>query len=312
MFSIPPLPPEQPPWGQFQVWWQQVKLAIETNETSQNTLLAQIIAAQTAATAAQATATTAQTTASANMPDVPTASIACDSAGTPNTGQLPKNIGVKRYNGTTDVTAAAAWSQATFSGTITCTVGAATGVLNITAMASNSAVVTVTSVHNGITLSRKVTINKALAAAATTGTGGGTSSSTSTFNAINSSTHADISGTLTVTVGSVGTVTLSAPLYVDTANSGTAANYPVFGKWQWDSTGAGAWTDLATEVQSNPDCAIVAEGAGVYSEYSGTLTCSASKTGLAAASSQKFRLVARNGSGTRSMTFSGTASGVGS
>ncbi len=69
-FKLPTLPPVQPQWGQFQVWWQQVKTAIEKQETAQDDLLAAIIAANaaaaaanTAATTAQAAATTAQTTA---------------------------------------------------------------------------------------------------------------------------------------------------------------------------------------------------------------------------------------------------------
>ncbi len=56
-FKLPTLPPVQPQWGQFQVWWQQVKTAIENQETVQDTLLTQIVAAQAAATAAQTTAT---------------------------------------------------------------------------------------------------------------------------------------------------------------------------------------------------------------------------------------------------------------
>ncbi len=62
-FTLPRLPPGQPDWTQFQIWWQQVVEAIEGQETNQDALLTQILAAQAAAAAAQATATSAQTTA---------------------------------------------------------------------------------------------------------------------------------------------------------------------------------------------------------------------------------------------------------
>ncbi len=59
-FKLPPLPPVQPQWGQFQVWWQQVKTAIEAQEFRQDELLEAIIAADAAAAAANAAAVTAQ------------------------------------------------------------------------------------------------------------------------------------------------------------------------------------------------------------------------------------------------------------
>jgi cell pole-organizing protein PopZ len=70
-FDLPRLPVFSPQdWGELaafmsdlQVWWQQVVEAIETQETTQDDLLAQIIAAQDAAAAASAAAATAQTTA---------------------------------------------------------------------------------------------------------------------------------------------------------------------------------------------------------------------------------------------------------
>lgn len=59
-FKLPTLPPTQPEWLQFQIWWQQVVDAIEAQENSQNDLLTQIIAAQAAADTAAAAAATAQ------------------------------------------------------------------------------------------------------------------------------------------------------------------------------------------------------------------------------------------------------------
>lgn len=58
-FDPPPLPPIQPQWGQFQVWWQQVL----GNLQGELGALAAAIAAQATADAAAADAATAQTTA---------------------------------------------------------------------------------------------------------------------------------------------------------------------------------------------------------------------------------------------------------
>jgi Flp pilus assembly protein TadG len=60
-FDPPPLPPIQPPWGSFQVWWQQVLGQLKNElgglETAIDALNA-ANAAQAAADAAEATATT--------------------------------------------------------------------------------------------------------------------------------------------------------------------------------------------------------------------------------------------------------------
>jgi len=38
-FALPPLPATEPSWSAFQVWWQQVKEAIERNEVRQGSIL---------------------------------------------------------------------------------------------------------------------------------------------------------------------------------------------------------------------------------------------------------------------------------
>jgi len=37
--QLPPLPPTEPPWSAFQVWWQEVKEAIEKNDQAQTDIL---------------------------------------------------------------------------------------------------------------------------------------------------------------------------------------------------------------------------------------------------------------------------------
>jgi hypothetical protein len=65
-FDPPPLPPTQPQWGQFQVWWQQVVSSLQGElgalATAQAALAA-AVAAQSTANTAVTNAATAQTTA---------------------------------------------------------------------------------------------------------------------------------------------------------------------------------------------------------------------------------------------------------
>lgn len=252
---------------------------------------------------------TAQDTADASMPDIPDVTITADSSGTVHAGQLPRNVAAKRFDGATNVTATSTWSFTVDSGSITATIGAATGVLNITALGSTS-VVTITSVHNSITKSRKVTIIKSIAAPSSGG-GGGTSATDTAFASFNSTTHAAVSDELTVTVGSAGEVALSAPLSVYTAEEAPAGTFEVFGIWQWFD--GAAWVDRGVEVASDPDARVVFDAEqSIYFASAGTLSVSHTHTGLVAGSSHKYRLMARNAAGTRIMYLSGTASAVGS
>jgi hypothetical protein len=284
---LPRLPLSQPSFSQLRTWWQRLCEAIEAQFTD---ILEALI----------------------TIDDVVTVNIAADYTGaiTPS-NQLPKNVLFKVREGSTDITTAAAWAVAVDSGSISCSIGASTGVLNITALGSTS-VVTATAVYQGITRTRKVQINLNTGQPPASGSGGGSSSSASTFSTINSTTHAAIC-TLTATAGSGGVVTLAAPLDVTTALAATTVTLQVYGKWQWDSTGGGVWVDLAAEVSSSPDCRIAFDPDSLdYYVTDGSLSVPDSKTGLTPGSPYDFRLMARKNSGARVMSFIGTASAVGS
>ena len=291
--SVPPLPAGRAivdkngqPTLDFTVYWQQV--------------IGGIVTAVNALTAAQA----AQAAADAIMPDIAPLTIYADHTGTVQTGQLPRNVPALRYNGVTNVTTSSTWSFVVVSGGITATIGAATGVFNITALTS-TAVVTITSVYAGITKSRTLVVTKAIGTAPA-GTGGGTTATDNTFTSFNLTSMSTVSDELTVLAGTAGQVQLSAPLEVGT-DATIGSSYRVFGIWQWDSTGAGVWVDLGTEVQSNPDASVEAEVL-----YLGALSVSHTKTGLIAGSSHKFRLRARRSAFAGVRNLYGTASAVGS
>jgi hypothetical protein len=223
--------------------------------------------------------------------------------------QLPYQVAIKRFSGDTDVTTLTAWSLTADAG-ITATIGASTGLLSITAITA-SGTITVSSIYNGITKTKLVPVTLSIGATPSTGSGGGGStSSDTTFNSISSATHAAISDELTVTVGSSGTVTLNAASLTVRTTKDTTGTFPVYGLWRWWN--GAAWADVGTEVQSSPDCTLDYDSeVGIYFfSPSGSLTVNTSKTGLGVGTSQKFQLYARNSSGTRTMTFTGTASAI--
>jgi hypothetical protein len=296
-FTLPRLPPNVVTPQDMQIWWQQVVEAIESEVGSLEASVQALAVAKE------------------YMPTLPEVTINADYTGTVSpSNQLPKTILCKRFNGTTDVTALSTWSAVARIGGATATINSATGALQLTAI-TGSDIVDVTSVRSvegaSITLTQPQQFVFAPAQAPSGGGGGGGSTeSTSTFASINSASHAAIC-TLTATAGASGIITLAAPIATTTAEAFPALTYKVFGKWQWDSTGGGVWVDLAAEVSSSPDCS-VSNVSGEYIVNDGSLSVPDSKTGLVAASSHNFRLMARNNSGTRVMSFYGTASAVGS
>lgn len=245
------------------------------------------------------------------MDDILTQTIYADHTGAALAGQLPKTLTAKRYFNEVDVTASSTWSIAVRSGSATVSIGAATGAITISAVGAAASVVRVTSVRNALTIYKDFTIIRSNANPPSSGSGGGTSASDSTFASFNSATHAAVSDELTVTTGTAGEVALSAPLNVTTAAAAPDGTYEVFGKWEWYN--GAAWVDVAAEVASNPDTLVIYESeSNIYVTNAGSISVAATKTGLGASTSQKFRLMARNASGTRTMTFSGTASAVAS
>lgn len=131
----------------------------------------------------------------------------------------------------------------------------------------------------------------------------------SSFASINTTDHAVISDELPVVVGGSGTVTLSTYMGISTAKTAPTGIFDVWGKWQWWD--GAAWQDVAAEVAADTPVEVTGSS-GIYSLDPGALVVNTSKTGLPEATSQKFRLMARNDSGTRTMTFFGTASAIAS
>jgi hypothetical protein len=242
----------------------------------------------------------------ASMPTPSPVSIYADYTGAYLTGQLPRTIPVQRFLNGDDVSTRTRWFLSTLSGSITATIDQ-TGVIAITALGSSS-VLQVQSNRDKVTLTCNVTVNRVVGTPPTISNSGGTDVSTTSFNTINSSVYAAITDPLTVTVGSSGTVTLNAPLNVTTAATSPAATIAVFGKWQW--LNGATWTDVGTEIQSDPDCQVEFAGQKTFQTDDGVLTVNQSQSGLTVGASVQFRLMARTGGSTRTMIFTGTASAI--
>lgn len=293
-----------------QRWQQSTVEKIEAQETLQDSALADIQALQTEQTAmlvdiqtalanagiALTTATTALANANAIMPDIAPVTITADYTGTVLDGQLPRNIAATRFNDETDVTTSSAWSATTISGDADYTIGAATGVLNLTDITTTT-VVEITSVRDGITRSRRVTITKALQEPPVSSGSLESAYDSSISPTTTASYSAANAGPLTLACGASGTVELAAPLSFVAAAAGI---YAAYGKWQVSPAGAGTWADVDTEIRSP----VPTFGQGTNE---GSLTVNQSAPGLTPSSDYDFQLLLRNDTGTDTLYYAGTA-----
>lgn len=250
--------------------------------------------------------------------DVPAkSSFAADYDGTVKTWQFPRSLAAKRFRGAVDVTTTTAWSI-TATG-CTASIGAATGVISITAV-TTSGKIAVTSVRDGVTLVSEIIVDVAKDLPPSGGSGGGTTASDPTIaNVVSASYGTTHAGVLTVKPGSGGTVTLSAPLDFTVDAASPAGSFHLYGKWLWRIVG-GSWADVAAEVQSGLSCDIVYDAEGGFYDLlqSGSISVNTSKTGLTAGTDYEFQLQLRNpttpagAQTTRTRYVTGTATATGS
>ena len=272
---------------EFQRWWQSVVTSIETQEAAQDALLEQIIAARAAA--------------GTYIVGPATATIEAQTNGTPTSGELPATFTFTLYQDAVEIDdSGITWSATVSLGTAT--IAITDGVLTLSALTSNEAVVMVTAVYGDITRTVNFRIVKRIAAPdLNTGTGG-TSATDNSFEDVDSATYIPVTDPMNITTGTVGEVELAAPLTIDTPTSTPSGSYNVLLRWQQDVSGV--WTDVGSEATGTP-----AEGLGIP----GTVTANETLTGLTASTAYSFRLTAKKDTAdivTRYLT--GTASATGS
>lgn len=243
--------------------------------------------------------------------------IYADTAGTVKSGQLPKNVNLSASSGSAVVTTSGTWSRTATTG-ITCTIGAATGVLAISAMTGSDVYVPVSFTYGTPAVTRTASVHvkrqddppsSSGGAGATGGTSASTTSLGDTTGTAYDTTFA-VSDTLTVVAGSVGQVACVAPISFARDNVGVNGVTGCFGKWQW-RVPAGVWADITSEVQET-DTAVENVSGITY----GSVSVSHTKTGLGSGTTYEFRFLwrQRNVSGTASAAtrMSGTLTATGS
>jgi hypothetical protein len=242
--------------------------------------------------------------------------VPCDSSGTPDPGQFPVVIQAKLIRNGSIVTAGIAWTYRILSGganglnpgsapTALAEVG--TTAFQLASLESTSAVVELKATQGDRERTGTIQFDKLIPPPPTGGSSsggntGGTAASDSSLASINSSTMAVVSDELIVTVGSNGEVALTASISIDKSTGGPGI-YPVYGVFDWWN--GSAWVDVGTETNSEPDLIRNREpvedgGSNItYTQVIGSLAIATSKTGLTAASSQKFRLKCRTAGSTQ-------------
>lgn len=235
--------------------------------------------------------------------------IRANSDGTIKSGELPRNVGFSASVGTANVTSVTAWSRTAPAG-ITCTIGASTGVLNITGLTVAEAEVTITGTYNGVTRTIRHRVRRENDPPTSTGGSGSTSATTTTLGATTGAAYDAtnaVSATLTVQAPASGNIKCTAP--VDFVRSGSTSGVTgAFGKWQWRAVG-GTWADIATEVADGGDASTTIEqdvetGQTFEIDYPGVLSVVHTKTGLTSGTNYEFRFLWRR------VDVSGTAANV--
>ncbi len=242
----------------------------------------------------------------------PSVTIYADGTGTVKSAQLPKSVSLTASNGTADVTTSGTWSRTVTTG-VTCTIGAATGIVSITALSASAVEVPISFTYSGVTRTGTLKIIRQDDAPTNTGGAGATGGTTGTTTTLGDTTGTAydttnaVSNTLTVIAGSGGRVDLSAPITYDrsTAISGSTG---ALGKWQW-RVPAGVWADA-------PGGETTYTIAASSSSGSGEISAADAVTGLTNGSTYEFRFLWRrsNVSGTASNIYrvTGTLTAVGS
>ena len=227
------------------------------------------------------------------------ATVNYDYLGAAKAGELPRDLLFKAATAAgTDVTTGSAWSAALKAGSVTFTIGAATGVLNVTALGVDGGTVELTASYAGKTGKASIALirNPDPPPVSTGGGGGGgggtvgNTDSTSAIASTASATHAVVTRLLTVKVGASGSVALSFPGSFKRTTTGTNG---AFGKWQRSPSGAGTWTDVASETASTVSADRVVGGAEPYSNP-GSLTVNPTASSLTVGSNYDFRLLLRS------------------
>ena len=235
----------------------------------------------------------------------PPISVAYNFDGSIKANQLPRTLNFKLLRGAgTDVTALANWSAVLKSGNAVFSIGAATGVLEITTLSSDAAFEASAAYLGRISKGQSSATRKLDDPPVMTGGGGGaTSDATSSITSTTSSAYgAANTRTLTVSPGAGGIVNLA---FAGEFTRASAGNASAFGKWQWRVVG-GTWADVAAQIQSS--ASVSTTGYPEPETTAGSILVNQQKSGLSAAA-HEFQMLLRGGV-SATLDWTGTASGA--
>jgi hypothetical protein len=228
--------------------------------------------------------------------------------GTVKINELPKTLNFKLIRGAgLDVTTLANWSAVLKSGSAAFSIGAATGVLEITSLASDAVFEVSASYLGTIRKGQSAAVRKVDDPPVMTGggSGGATSDATASIAPTTSSAYAGAqTRILPIAAGAGGVVNLAYPGEFSRATNGSAN---AAGKWQWRVVG-GTWADIAGEIASSTPA--TKTGAPEPDNTRGTILVNQQKTGLSAGVTYEFQLLLR-GSVAVTLNWIGNASGAG-
>lgn len=233
-----------------------------------------------------------------------------------DTGQLPKNIQITRYRGSTDVSSSSTWTIISQGGVTGGTVTVSNGVVTIPAGVTipSSTEIIVKSTRDSFDLLSKIAITRLDAAPPNTGGGGGTTVNDSSFDGVSGTTLTVISDILTVKTGSNGQIVFSAPLEIYADAATPIGTFGAIAQWKYRPI-SGSFSNAGSQAN---------EISGAYVYYdpeflsyfadSGYIEVSATVTGLSANTDYEVQLSAARDSSSPAKTiyFAGTASATGS
>jgi hypothetical protein len=224
--------------------------------------------------------------------------IHADSTGTVKSGELPRDVGLTASIGTGNVTTLGTWAMTTTSG-VTCTMGASTGVLNITALSATEVYVPVSFTYAGITRNATVHIVRQDDQSVSSGGASGDSpSQTSGFTSFSGTTFVVVSNTLTYTIPTgktSATVTVNVNVHPGT---GTDGSWNIEMKVQ--RLISGTWTDQGTTFTGTSSR--TTDSDGFQTQVAASISGTRQSTSLTAGTQYSFRIVARIASGTPDTT----------
>jgi hypothetical protein len=247
-------------------------------------------------------------TATPSLDALPGVTFQANHLGVLASGQLPRTVQATRRRGPDNVSATTTWTLETVNCAATIS---STGLITITDVSSTGRI-TVISVRDGVELRGSFDVIVQLAPPPVSGGSGGTSASTSSFTSPpGGNVWTDITGDLTITIGTAGEAALAAPLvFFPNINFPDDGFYTYGAELRWRrETSPGVWATVGAEASQTREAFVDMDSGNMIDSSTGAISCNRTATGLTSGSTQTFRLQAR---AAQSNYLFGTAAAVGS